>query len=173
MRIYVFGDQAIRVEEQLLDLLHVKGCSILTTFLREATIAVQEAVAGLPPAERAAFPTVETLGFLLDAVKKGSSHVALDSALVCIYEIGYYIRYVAMRPPGGIMTAELKINPLDISNTRTRYIPHRRHAWWAFVRAPLRRLPLAARRIFQILSASGGLLCHWPFVWGCKHIARR
>ncbi|KAB5547400.1 putative polyketide synthase [Coniochaeta sp. 2T2.1] len=103
MRIYVFGDQAIRVEEQLLDLLHVKGCSILTTFLREATIAVQEAVAGLPPAERAAFPPVETLGFLLDAVKKGSSHVALDSALVCIYEIGYYIRYLqhtdSIHPP--------------------------------------------------------------------------
>jgi naphtho-gamma-pyrone polyketide synthase len=95
-KIYVFGDQAIRVEDQLLDLWHVKDCSSLTAFLREATAAIQKAISELPATERGAFPTVETLGLLLDDIKKGSYHIALDSALVCIYEIGYYIRYVKL-----------------------------------------------------------------------------
>lgn len=91
--IYLFGDQTIRVQGHLQGLLYVADNGILTSFLEKAFLAIQQEISRLPAAERDAFPQTETLGLLLDSINRnGKHHAALESALVCIYELGYYIK---------------------------------------------------------------------------------
>ncbi|THC96964.1 hypothetical protein EYZ11_003572 [Aspergillus tanneri] len=90
--IYLFGDQTVRVEESLHALLHTRDNPTLTSFLNEAFLAIQHEISQLPAGERGSLPTTETLGLLLDMIKKGHRHAAFESALICLCEIAEYIR---------------------------------------------------------------------------------
>lgn len=92
MDIYLFGDQTTPVEEGLLNLLLVNGNGPLSDFLNAAFLAIQSETYSLTATETAEMPRAESLGLLLDAVRKGRRHVALDSAFLCIYEIGQYLK---------------------------------------------------------------------------------
>lgn len=94
-QIYIFGDQTVHADSPLQDLLHVSDNSTLSTFLFEAYLAIRQEISRLPANERVSLPQPETLGLLLDATRRGKRHPALESALVCLYEIGEYIRYDA------------------------------------------------------------------------------
>ncbi|KAM5343388.1 hypothetical protein ACJ41O_011925 [Fusarium nematophilum] len=95
--IYVFGDQTLPVLDSLQGLLLIRDNSILKQFLDEAYIAVRREISGVPATERSGFPQTETLGLALEAIRRGQHSTALDSALLCIYEIGYYIDFIAKR----------------------------------------------------------------------------
>ncbi|RHZ68747.1 hypothetical protein CDV55_108021 [Aspergillus turcosus] len=92
MEVYLFGDQTVHVQSHLQDLLHVSGNSTLTSFLSEGYLALRQEISHLPASERAVLPQAETLGLLLRSIKKGKRHPALEGALLCLYEIGEYIR---------------------------------------------------------------------------------
>lgn len=89
--IYLFGDQTVRVDDALHKLLYVKNSPTLKSFLDEAFAAIRKEIFLLPANERTSLPDAHTLPLLLGAVRNGRRHVALDSALVCLYEIGQYI----------------------------------------------------------------------------------
>lgn len=91
MDVYIFGDQTAHVASKLQDLLQIKGNNTLTSFLFEGYLAIRQEIARLPASEQDDLPQTETLGLLLDAIKKGKRHPALDSALLCLYEIGEYV----------------------------------------------------------------------------------
>jgi naphtho-gamma-pyrone polyketide synthase len=89
--VYVFGDQSIAVLDKLQGLLQVEDNAILATFLREAFFAIRRETGSLPARERDSIAQAENLGLLLEAVRRDTSHAALDGCFLCIYEIGYYI----------------------------------------------------------------------------------
>ncbi|KAE8360308.1 hypothetical protein BDV27DRAFT_167918 [Aspergillus caelatus] len=91
VNIYLFGDQTIRVDDALYKLLHVKDNPTLKSFLDEAFAVIRKQIFLLPANERTSLPDAHTLPLLLDAVRNGRRHVALESALVCLCEIGQYI----------------------------------------------------------------------------------
>lgn len=94
MEVYIFGDQTVHVDSRLQDLLHVSCNNTLTSFLSGGYLALRQEISRLPASERAALPQDETLALLLDSIKKGKRkrHPALEGALLCLYEIGQYIR---------------------------------------------------------------------------------
>lgn len=89
--VYVFGDQSLRVEDSLQNLALIQDNAPLALFLREAFSTLKREAANLSPIEKAGLPQADTLGLLLDGMKRGERHAALDSACACIYEVGYYI----------------------------------------------------------------------------------
>lgn len=90
--VYVFGDQTLRVEDNLQNLALIQDNAPLTAFLREAFSTLKREASNLSPTEKAELPQADTLGLLLDGIKRGKRHAALDSACTCIYEVGYYIQ---------------------------------------------------------------------------------
>lgn len=118
--IYLFGDQTIQVDDALHKLLHVKDNPILKSFLDEAFAAVRKQIFLLPANERASLPDAHTFPLLLDAVRAGQRHVALESALVCLCEIGQYIGLVASCisiPPYSSMHRLLQTTDLSYAST--------------------------------------------------------
>ncbi|CVK91833.1 bikaverin cluster-polyketide synthase [Fusarium mangiferae] len=93
--VYVFGDQSTPVLDKLQALVRVKDNALLTSFLGEAFLAVRREIISLSSLERKSIPEAESLSLLLEGVRRSEPHAALDSAFVCIYEIGYYIDYLA------------------------------------------------------------------------------
>ncbi|ORY59299.1 polyketide synthase [Pseudomassariella vexata] len=93
--IYVFGDQTLDVSKKLQGLL-VSDSTLLTEFFDGAFRTLQREISRLPSSKRQEFPRSETLGLLLEAIQNGKRHSALDSALVTIYEIAYYIQWVLL-----------------------------------------------------------------------------
>ena len=91
-QIFVFGDQTVRVESSLQELLYSCHNTTLSEFLSESYQAIRLEISRLPANERASIPQPETLALLLDTLRKGERHPAWDSALLCLYEIGEYIR---------------------------------------------------------------------------------
>jgi naphtho-gamma-pyrone polyketide synthase len=91
-QIFVFGDQTVRVDSSLQELLYSRHNTTLSEFLSEGYQAVRREISRLPAIERGSIPQPETLALLLDASRKGKRHPAWDSALLCLYEIGEYIR---------------------------------------------------------------------------------
>ena len=89
--VFVFGDQTAPVLDQLHRLLLVRDNVHLATFFTEAFNAIRHEIALLPAAERRQFPQREALALLVEALRTSRPHAALDSALCCVYEIGYYI----------------------------------------------------------------------------------
>ncbi|RYP27845.1 hypothetical protein DL767_007493 [Monosporascus sp. MG133] len=93
--LYLFGDQSIAVLDKLQGLLQVKDNATLTAFLSEAFLAIRRETGALPSRDRDSIVQAESLGLLLEAVRRSTTHAALESCFLCIYEIGYYIDYLA------------------------------------------------------------------------------
>lgn len=91
--ILIFGDQTTSVYEGLQALLYIPENSILTSFLHNSFEAIQRERIKLPPLDAETVPQTETLGLMLEALKKENSKptAAINSALCCIYQVGYYI----------------------------------------------------------------------------------
>lgn len=89
--VYIFGDQSNAVHDKLQGLLQVKDNAILSRFLSESFLVIRHEIQALPAREKDCIPPAESLGLLLEAVRRTGSHAALESSFLCIYEIGYYI----------------------------------------------------------------------------------
>lgn len=89
--IILFGDQTNAVEDKLQALLADSGNVILVDFLDTAFRAVQRSIYSIPRTDAVLLPRSETLGLLIDAVRAGTRHAALDNALLCMYEIGQFV----------------------------------------------------------------------------------
>ncbi|KAI1826624.1 polyketide synthase [Xylaria intraflava] len=92
--VYIFGDQSVPVLDKLQGLLQVKDNALLKSFLSDAFWAVRRETNALSSVDRQPIAQAENLGLLLEVVGKTTSHAALDSSFLCIYEIGYYLEYL-------------------------------------------------------------------------------
>jgi naphtho-gamma-pyrone polyketide synthase len=90
-KIYVFGDQSTPILGNLQSLLRIKNNALLQTFFNEAFAAIRRETKALPSIDRKHIVRAESLSLLVDEVKRGVTHAALESCFLCIYEIGYYL----------------------------------------------------------------------------------
>ncbi len=91
IQIYLFGDQTYDVNARLRPLLSDTN-PILTSFFERVYYAIRAEIARLPLRSREAFPRFSSIADLLFRQRQGGLNPALEKALSCIYQLGYFIR---------------------------------------------------------------------------------
>ena len=96
-RLLLFGDQTVDKLEAIRKLVNQsKTSTILGRFLRKAADVVQNEVAALPPAERAAFYDFDDLLALAEQnAAEETPHETCATALMCIARVGEMIMCVS------------------------------------------------------------------------------
>lgn len=92
-QIFVFGDLSISFRENLRQLLHTKCNETLRSFFEQVGFAFRQELAKLPASQQDWFPCFTTLVDLLSKLGETEGTPALEFALVCICQIGQFIRY--------------------------------------------------------------------------------
>jgi naphtho-gamma-pyrone polyketide synthase len=92
MRVFLFGDLTVSFEDVLRELLYSKDQPILRCFLEKAAFALREEIARLPTPQQAQLPRFTTLIDLLPQLHSKPGSPALSFALLCLCEIGSFIR---------------------------------------------------------------------------------
>lgn len=90
--IIVFGDLAYNFQRDLQELIHVKGNASLADFFTRVAFALRHEFASLPQAEQEWLPRFTELADLLDNVNQTAGAAAVRFALLCVYQIGRFIR---------------------------------------------------------------------------------
>ncbi|KAM0278167.1 hypothetical protein ACHAO9_012273 [Fusarium lateritium] len=125
-KVFIFGDQSVPIVDALQVILLIRDNAILKQYLDKAFLSLRREISILPAQDRSSFPQAETLGLVLEDVRKGQHSAALDSALLCIYEIAYYIEFMSKRglqhPPEyasflGICTGSFAAAAISCSKT--------------------------------------------------------
>lgn len=93
-QIFVFGDLTKPFEEDLRQLLHVKGNENLRSFFEQFSFAFREECGKLPASHQDWFPRFTTLIDLLSKLGETEGTPVLRFTLFCVCEIGQFIRYV-------------------------------------------------------------------------------
>ena len=92
-QVFLFGDLTVSFEEDLRQLLHTKGNGSLSSFLDQVGFALREELGKLVSGLQDLFPRFTTLVDLLFKLKGSEGAPALKFALLCLYQIGHFIRY--------------------------------------------------------------------------------
>ncbi|KAL2012344.1 hypothetical protein VTN00DRAFT_5062 [Thermoascus crustaceus] len=132
-QIFVFGDLARPFEEDLRQLLHVKGNENLRSFFEQFGFSFREECGKLPASQQDWFPRFTTLIDLLSKLGETEGTPVLRFTLFCVCEIGQFIRYFgeAARPyPSaanssllGICTGGFAAAAISTSRTLSELIP--------------------------------------------------
>ena len=91
--VYVFGDQTNSFEARLTQLLHDKGCSLLSSFFEQVHHALRIEISRLPVSQRSHFPRFTSILDLLARKSDLGSNPALEFALLCITQVASFIKY--------------------------------------------------------------------------------
>lgn len=92
-QLFLFGDLTTSFDEDLRQLLHVRGNGTLSAFLDQVGFTLREEFGNLPGGQQDLFPNFTTLVDLLSKVEEAQGAPALKFALLCLYQIGQFIRY--------------------------------------------------------------------------------
>ena len=90
--IIVFGDLTYSFQRDLQQLIHVKGNANLTDFFTRVSFAFRHEFASLPQLEQKWLPRFTELADLLENVNQTDGAPAVRFALLCVYQIGRFIR---------------------------------------------------------------------------------
>jgi naphtho-gamma-pyrone polyketide synthase len=93
-QILLFGDLTISFEEDLRQLLHVRGNENLQSFLNQAGFTLRQEFGKLPASQQDLFPRFTNLVDLVSKLGETEGTPVLKFALLSLYEIGQFIRYV-------------------------------------------------------------------------------
>ena len=91
--VYFFGDQTNSFESELTQLLHVKGCEVLSSFVERSQYALRLEISKLPVSQQEWFPRFTSLIDLLARKSDSGSNPALELALMCASQLACFIRY--------------------------------------------------------------------------------
>ncbi|TLD37529.1 6-deoxyerythronolide-B synthase [Venturia nashicola] len=91
--LFVLGDQTIAFEASLQQLLHVKGNGYLNVFFEKIAFTLREEISGLPSHQQDLFPRFTTIVDLVHDLGSTKGTPALKFPLLCVYEIGQFIKY--------------------------------------------------------------------------------
>ena len=91
-RVFLFGDLTISFEEDLRHLLHVKNNDLLRSFFEQVGFAFREEFGKLPASQQDWFPRFTTVIDLVSKLGETDGTPALKFALLCICQIGQFIR---------------------------------------------------------------------------------
>lgn len=92
-QVFLFGDITVSFEQDLLQLLHSKDEPLLLSFFERAAFALREEIASLPAHQQTWFPRFTTLIDMQSNIKGKKGGPALKFALLCLCEIGLFMRY--------------------------------------------------------------------------------
>jgi naphtho-gamma-pyrone polyketide synthase len=92
-QVFLFGDLTLAFEEDLRQLLHVKGNASLQSFFDHVAFAFRQEFASLPADQQEWLPRFTTLIDLLANLEGTVGAPALRFALLCLYQLGRFIRY--------------------------------------------------------------------------------
>lgn len=92
-RIYLFGDQTYDADARLRELLHYSD-PILTSFFERALQVLRLEIGQLPSELRYEFPRFSSIADLISRRGDTRLHPGLEMALVLIYQLGSFIRWV-------------------------------------------------------------------------------
>ena len=129
-QVFLFGDLTVSFEEDLRLLLHVKDNATLCSFFEQVSFAFRAECAKLPSHQQAWFPHFTTIVDLLSKLGKKEGAPALRFALLCLCEIGQFIRYILVTnpfyPDFGVNNDSLDILEKD----RDRFLVLLTASWW-------------------------------------------
>jgi hypothetical protein len=91
-QVYLFGDQTHDVNAKLRSLLLSKNNPTLTSFFERVYFALRTEIGHLPLRERESFPRFSSIFDLLSRQRESALNPALEGALTCAYQLGYFIR---------------------------------------------------------------------------------
>lgn len=91
-KVFLFGDITVSFEQDLRQLLHSKDDPLLPAFLERVAFGLREEIARLPAHQQAWFPAFTTLIDLQSSLRGKKGTPALKFALLCVTEIGLFIR---------------------------------------------------------------------------------
>jgi naphtho-gamma-pyrone polyketide synthase len=94
VHLYLFGDVSGDVETRLDRLLRLADEPLLRHFFDGAYQALRSEVSQLPPSQREQFQPFSSVRDLLYLQRAASLHPVLRGALVTIFHLGSYIRWV-------------------------------------------------------------------------------
>ena len=92
-QVFLFGDLTVPFEEDLRQLLHIKDNGSLSSFFDQVGFAFREEFGKLASRQQYLLPHFTTLVDLLFRLKESEGAPALKFALLCLYQIGQFIRY--------------------------------------------------------------------------------
>ena len=90
--ILVFGDLTYSFQRDLQQLIHVRGDANLSDFFIRVSFALRHEFASLPQIEQQWLPNFTELADLLENFDHTKGAPALRFALLCVYQIGRFIR---------------------------------------------------------------------------------
>jgi naphtho-gamma-pyrone polyketide synthase len=94
-QILLFGDLTVSFEEDLRQLLHVRGNETLRSFLNQAGFILRQELGKLPASQQDLFPRFTNIVDLVSKLGETEGTPVLKFTLLCLYEIGQFIRYVS------------------------------------------------------------------------------
>ena len=92
-QVFLFGDLTATFEEDCRQLLHTKGNGTLTSYLDQVGFALREEFGRLASRQQELLPRFTTLVDLIPKLEGSGGAPALRFALLCLYQIGQWIRY--------------------------------------------------------------------------------
>lgn len=93
LKLYLFGDQTVDIQSHLKSLLRHRNNPVLEDFLGKAYNSVRTEIFSLPSHVRDELPRFTCVDDLLSWDPYGKVCIPLDMAVVCLYQLGTFIRY--------------------------------------------------------------------------------
>jgi hypothetical protein len=94
MDVVLFGDQTADCETFLKKALRRKGCPLLSSFLEQATTALQIEISSLPSGSRRHLPNFSNIAeFVERYYAESKPDVAIESTITCLAQLTHFIGY--------------------------------------------------------------------------------
>lgn len=95
MDVVLFGDQTVDPKQFLTRVLRRKGCPLLSSFLEQVHVALQDEISALPAAARKSLPSFSNIAELVERYHSGEKpNVAIESTLICLAQLTHFIGQV-------------------------------------------------------------------------------
>lgn len=94
LNLYLFGDQTFDIQPALKNLAEHRSNPVLEEFLLRAYAAIRQEIFNLPRKDRDFLPRFTCLDDLLLWIPDGRRCIPLDMAVICMFQLGSFIRYI-------------------------------------------------------------------------------
>ncbi|KUJ15366.1 ketoacyl-synt-domain-containing protein [Mollisia scopiformis] len=99
MDVILFGDQTVDPQQFLTKILRRKGFPLLSSFLEQVHVALQDEISSLSSTHRAAVPPFSNIAELVERYYAAENpNIALESTLTCLAQLAHFIGYYEEYP---------------------------------------------------------------------------
>jgi len=92
MDVILFGDQTVDPKQFLTKVLRRKGSPLLTSFLEQVQVALQDEISVLPATARKGLPAFSNVAELVERYHTAEQpNIAIESTLTCLAQLTHFI----------------------------------------------------------------------------------